>query len=250
MEERSSEEKCLPEPHWVPCWEGAKSLPRHPLQSKPGSSRLHTHVKMFKGGYPHPFGHGSKACTPVNIPIPTKITWVVRLPQNGTIGFDPQPFIVWTVRHEPQSTRFLVVTMSSTHNPSSGSSNYGWLWVKHRFTEGNPEKWKDGPPLYEYYFDPYPYGCGSELNRRANRRFWSMFPLTRFPFWNSGFLSHSHIGLAITPQPSQVGTEPTLRNESAGLPPSTHAAASPLGPICDFWLGQKWHGRTKSVRTT
>ena len=27
---------------------------------------------------------------PVNIPIPTKI-WVVHLPQNGTIGFDPQP---------------------------------------------------------------------------------------------------------------------------------------------------------------
>ena len=37
-------------------------------------------------------GHGSKAPTPppVNIPIPTKIdqTWVVHLPQNGTIGFD------------------------------------------------------------------------------------------------------------------------------------------------------------------
>ena len=30
----------------------------------------------------------------VNIPIPTKIQvlkWVVHLPQNGTIGFDPQP---------------------------------------------------------------------------------------------------------------------------------------------------------------
>ena len=26
------------------------------------------------------------------------------------------------------------------------------------------------------------------------RRFWSMFPLTRVPFWNFGFLSHSHVG--------------------------------------------------------
>ena len=36
------------------------------------------------------------------------------------------------------------------------------------------------------------YGCGSQLNRRANRRFWSKFS-TGKPFWNSGFLSHSHI---------------------------------------------------------
>ena len=26
---------------------------------------------------------------PVNIPIPAENFWLVRLPQNGTIGFDP-----------------------------------------------------------------------------------------------------------------------------------------------------------------
>ena len=32
----------------------------------------------------------------VNIPIPTKINykWVVRLPQNGTIGVDPRPYYI------------------------------------------------------------------------------------------------------------------------------------------------------------
>ena len=34
---------------------------------------------------------GQKPVPPVNIPVPTKIDWVVHLPQNGTIGFDPQP---------------------------------------------------------------------------------------------------------------------------------------------------------------
>ena len=36
---------------------------------------------------------GQNPVPPVNIPIPTKIglKWVVHLPQNGTIGFDPQP---------------------------------------------------------------------------------------------------------------------------------------------------------------
>ena len=38
-------------------------------------------------------------------------------------------------------------------------------------------------------------GCGSKLTGGANRRFWSMFPLARVPFWNSGFLSHSHLSL-------------------------------------------------------
>ena len=36
---------------------------------------------------------GQHPVPPVNIPIPLKkvLKWVVRLPQNGTIGFDPQP---------------------------------------------------------------------------------------------------------------------------------------------------------------
>ena len=40
---------------------------------------------------------GQKPVPPVNIPIPTKNRqkWVVPLPQNGTIGFDPQPY-AWT----------------------------------------------------------------------------------------------------------------------------------------------------------
>ena len=36
---------------------------------------------------------GQNPVFPVNIPIPTKnrLEWVVHLPQNGTIVFDPQP---------------------------------------------------------------------------------------------------------------------------------------------------------------
>ena len=35
--------------------------------------------------------------------------------------------------------------------------------------------------------------CGLKLNRRGKPQVLvSMFPLTRVPYWNSGFLSHSH----------------------------------------------------------
>ena len=38
---------------------------------------------------------GQKPVPPVNIPIPTKnrVKWVLHLFHNGTIGFDPQPFL-------------------------------------------------------------------------------------------------------------------------------------------------------------
>ena len=46
-----------------------------------------------KGAFFHPHGHGSKARTPSEHPNPheNRLKWVVHLPQNGNIGFDPQP---------------------------------------------------------------------------------------------------------------------------------------------------------------
>ena len=40
-----------------------------------------------------PNGHGSKSHTPSEHPNPhyNRLKWVVHLPRNGTIGFDPQP---------------------------------------------------------------------------------------------------------------------------------------------------------------
>ena len=38
-------------------------------------------------------GMGQNPVPPVN--IPTRLRWVVHLPQNGTIGFDPQPYYLF-----------------------------------------------------------------------------------------------------------------------------------------------------------
>ena len=50
-----------------------------------------------------------------------------------------------------------------------------------------------------------PHGCGSKLNRKTKRRFWSTFPLTRVPFWYRflepqphGFVSNIESGSRLT----------------------------------------------------
>ena len=47
-------------------------------------------------------GHGSKPRTPSEHPNPRKnrVTWVVHLPQNGTIGVDPQPCLTHAIHAE------------------------------------------------------------------------------------------------------------------------------------------------------
>ena len=50
-----------------------------------------------------------------------------------------------------------------------------------------------GPYPGGLFFFLQPFGCGSKLNRRGKPQVLvPMFPLTRVPFWNSGFLS-SHL---------------------------------------------------------
>ena len=46
------------------------------------------------------------------------------------------------------------------------------------------------------------------------RRFWSMFPLRRGPFWNSGLLSHSHLCARL--QAAYSGQVDSLRTELIG----------------------------------
>ena len=56
-------------------------VPRHVGREKESTRRKETDL---------PYGHGSKARTPSALKQVLK--WVVHLPQNGTIGFDPQPY--------------------------------------------------------------------------------------------------------------------------------------------------------------
>ena len=49
---------------------------------------------------------GQKARTPMNIPTHSnRLKWVVHLPQNGTIGFDPQPSLSRAQRRQCQRQR-------------------------------------------------------------------------------------------------------------------------------------------------
>ena len=43
-----------------------------------------------------------------------------------------------------------------------------------------------------------------KIKEERLRGFWSMFPLTRVPFWNSGFLSHSQMANNVLPRPSPI----------------------------------------------
>ena len=48
------------------------------------------------------YGYGSKSRTLSEHPNPHyRLKWVVHLPQNGTIGFDPQPYVFCFFIGEP-----------------------------------------------------------------------------------------------------------------------------------------------------
>ena len=112
-----------------------------------------------------------------NLPIPkNRLKWVVHLPQNGTIGFDPQPHglrFVWMAGRRkclspaPQlGCGLLQSCCLSQRLPGQclregvGLSNI-WLWVKNMSPKWNPGKWNQRlkPPVPCWFdFDPYPYG--------------------------------------------------------------------------------------------
>ena len=74
---------------------------------------------------------------------------------------------------------------STCHPDPSGETNWGSAPASQRETPPRPRIQE--PRTSRLAGHPRPDGCGSELNRRANRRLWSMCPLTRVPFGNRFF---------------------------------------------------------------
>ena len=62
-----------------------------------------------------------------------------------------------------------------------------WPWVK---ILQSPLKWVVNSPTPKWVW--------LKITQEGLRRFWSIFPLTRVPFWNSGFLSSQMVALVLT----------------------------------------------------
>ena len=108
-----------------------------------------------------PHGHGSKSRTLSEDPNPhqNRLKWVVHLPQNGTIGFDPPPTFKKQKRN-PQpglhGAQLVVDPRLLAHGllqhrraprhrsrrrmASTVLSQNRWLWVEKRYPKRNPGK--------------------------------------------------------------------------------------------------------------
>ena len=79
----------------IPIPSGSPSGPIPSAKRQPATppAPLNYHIPVYI--YIHICGHGSKSRTPGKPPNShiDRLNWVVHLPQNGTIGFDPQPYI-------------------------------------------------------------------------------------------------------------------------------------------------------------
>ena len=69
--------------------------------------------------------------------------------------------------------------------------------------------------IYIYIYTHTYMGVAQNETGGANRRFWSMSPLTRVPFWVPAFLSHSHLQ---SKPPTPENCHPAPGKEALALP--------------------------------
>ena len=88
---------------------------------------------------------GQKPVPPVNIPIPTnRLKWVVHLPQNGTIVFDPEPDFKRGTPSKQQATREATHWRSGSHQPKPPGKVVG---LESSLGTMTPIFWASQPPF-------------------------------------------------------------------------------------------------------